>query len=263
MHEPRIGEGRERLGDDARPALVVDQEGGEQHRGDRLRHAIGDGSLIPRRRSRLVFAPSGDRHNASRAGLIPSHEQQPVTDVLEPIREQPRDQVGRLVVGRQRPEMGLTPDGREQDAHLGQPPIEGDRVVRPSDGLDAVPERLDLDRIMEEDRVAQVAQLPAGNGVDLGLVPQESPHEGGVHARIDHARASETVFAPWAYRCMSLRLRPRTRKHEESQMSRTLSLAVAAALLLIVSACSSGTATSSAPSVAAPSSCAGQRSRPE
>ena len=68
--------------------------------------------------------------------------------------------------------MRLPADRREQDPDLGEPPVEGDRILRPADGLDSVPERLRLEGIVQQQRVPEVAQRATRDGMDLGLVSE-------------------------------------------------------------------------------------------
>ena len=58
--------------------------------------------------------------------------QQALAHVLEPVGRQSRRQVGRLVVRRRDPDVRLATDRGEQDADLGQPPIERGRLARPA-----------------------------------------------------------------------------------------------------------------------------------
>src|SRR5438094_333455 len=71
---------------------------------------------------------------------------------------------------------------REQRDRLAQPAVEGARVIRPVDRIDTVPERLPVEGIMEQDRVAEVADLPSGKGVDAGLVALQESKNLGVDA---------------------------------------------------------------------------------
>jgi hypothetical protein len=80
-----------------------------------------------------------------------------------------------------RPDVRLPPERGEEDEGLGQTAIEGTRVGRPADPFEPVPERLTVVRVVEQDGVAKVAQLPPGDGVDAGLVEEESSHR----ARVD------------------------------------------------------------------------------
>jgi hypothetical protein len=66
--------------------------------------------------------------------------------------------------------MRLSPDRREQHADLGETSVEATRVRRPLDRLDPVPERFGLGGVVEQDRVAQVAQGAAGDRMHLGFV---------------------------------------------------------------------------------------------
>ncbi len=52
--------------------------------------------------------------------------------------------------------------------------------------LEPVPERLPLDRIVEKDRVAQVTQVAARDGVDARLVQEQTPHRGVIE--VGHRR---------------------------------------------------------------------------
>ena len=75
----------------------------------------------------------------------------------------------------------------EGRAGLGQPPIEGGRLARPAQRLQAVPERLRVERVEEQERVAEVAQLAARDGMDLRLVERAG---GGRVGGVDRGRAS-------------------------------------------------------------------------
>ena len=77
---------------------------------------------------------------------------------------------------RRGPDVRLAAERREQDQRLGQAPVEGVGVGRPADRLEAVPERLRIARVVEEEAVAEVAQLAARDRVDLRLVEQEPAH---------------------------------------------------------------------------------------
>ena len=84
--------------------------------------------------------------------------------------------------------MWLAPDRGEEHETLGQAPVEGVRVLGPADGLDAVPERLVLERVVEQDRVPEVAQVPARRRVHLRLVEEHPAHRVGVDVGRAHAR---------------------------------------------------------------------------
>ena len=44
--------------------------------------------------------------------------------------------------------------------------VEGIRVGRPADGLEAIPERLRVVRVVEQEGIAEVAELATGHRVD-------------------------------------------------------------------------------------------------
>ena len=88
--------------------------------------------------------------------------------------------------------MRLATDRREQDADLGQPPIERGRLARPARAFDAVPERLRVDRVMEEQRIAEIAELAPRDRVDLGLVPEQAAQRVAVDRRCHDVGPSET-----------------------------------------------------------------------
>ena len=85
-------------------------------------------------------------------------------------------------------------DRGEQHEDLGQPPVERGGVVRPAQPLEPVPERLALDRVVEQDRVAEVAQVAARDGVDARLVQEQAPHGGGIERRGSRSAASGSVI---------------------------------------------------------------------
>ena len=128
----------------------------------------------------------GGRRDAPARGSASSH-QVARAHVAEPVRLEPRDEVGRRIVERRRPDVRRPADRGEQHEDLGQAPVEGGRVVRPAQPLEPVPERLALDRVVEQDRVAEVAQVAARDGVDPRLVEEQATHRGGV----DRSRGSD------------------------------------------------------------------------
>ena len=164
------------------PPRGVDVEGVEQHLDDAAaalgrRRPAQPGQPLDRdpgrhRRRRGERRRDGidERHHAARA------------HVAEAVGRQAGDEVGRGIVGRRRPDVRLPPDRREQHEHLGQAPVEGVRLGRPADPLEPVPERLGLDRVVEQDRVAEVAQVAARDGVDPRLVEEQPTHR----RRVDH-----------------------------------------------------------------------------
>ena len=76
----------------------------------------------------------------------------------KPLAMNRADEVGRRIVERRRPDVRPPTERREQHEHLGQPPVEGTGFDRPAQPFEPVPERLRVDRIVEQDRVAEVAQ---------------------------------------------------------------------------------------------------------
>jgi hypothetical protein len=68
--------------------------------------------------------------------------------------------------------MGLPSDRGELDGDLGQTSIEGGWIRRPADRLHAVPEGFAFERVVEEERIAEVAQDPSGDGVHLRLMTE-------------------------------------------------------------------------------------------
>ena len=103
-----------------------------------------------------------------------------------PLASSRLDQVRRRIVERRRPDVRRPADRGEQHEDLGQALVERRGVVRPAQPLEPVPERLALDRVVEQDRVAEVAQVAARDGVDARLVEEQSTHHGG----IDRVRGS-------------------------------------------------------------------------
>jgi hypothetical protein len=61
---------------------------------------------------------------------------------------------------------------REQHPDLGQSPVETSPIGRPADGLGTVPERLGFVGIVQQQCIAEVAQRPARDRMDLRLVAE-------------------------------------------------------------------------------------------
>src|SRR6185436_2622069 len=99
----------------------------------------------------------------------------------EPVRLEPLDQIVRLVADRRGPDVRSASEAREQHQRLRQAAVEGIGIGRTAQALEAVEERIELGRIRDEDRVAQVTQLATRQGVYLGLVEQQSSHRRAVH----------------------------------------------------------------------------------
>ena len=100
--------------------------------------------------------------------------------VREAVGVKPRNEVGRPVVERRRPDVRLSPERRKEDESLGQATIERVGADRPADGLEPVPERLAVRWVMQQDRVAQITELPPGRGVDLRFVEKQPAQRRGV-----------------------------------------------------------------------------------
>ena len=112
----------------------------------------------------------------------------------------------------------------------------GTGLDRPAEPLEAVPERLRFDRIVEQDRVAEVAQVAARDGVDPRLVEQQPAHR---RRRRSWRRATIPAAAAWR------RTPAATIALEEDRMSRRM-LAWLGGIALILAACSSGGSAASA-----------------
>ena len=108
--------------------------------------------------SAAVAAPTD-----ARAAAVPSAAtmSRPSPAYSKPLACSRVGQVRRLVVRRRHPDVGLTGGRREPDGRLGQTAVEAIRVARPAHGLQAVPERLRVDRVEEQDGVAEVGQPAA------------------------------------------------------------------------------------------------------
>ena len=148
-------------------------------------------------------------------------------EIREAIRFEPRHEVGRRVVERRGPDVRAPAERREEHEHLGQTPVEGSWVSRPTDALEPVPERLGFDGIVEQERVVEVAQIATRDGMDARLVEEEAAHR----VDVDHV-AVETDPAQRSYL-------PREHvRSEEEGMSRRM-LAWLGGIALVAAACSS------------------------
>ena len=163
--------------------------------------------------SRSIETPSGIGPAAAvTAGSRCGQEHQVAhAHVAEPVGLEPAGQVRRRIVEGRRPDVRRPADRGEQHEDLGQALVEGPGVVRPAQPLEPVPERLALGRVVEQDRVAEVAQVATRDGVDARLVEEQSTHHGGVDRvrgfrfggeRIGHRRhlsRDETCARPESY----------------------------------------------------------------
>ena len=173
MDEPRVAERGEGFREDARSPVRSDVERLEEHGHDRGRR-VGRGrpGHAVETLHRDIGRDRPRRERGARPVRAAGDQQQPVADDLEAVGREARDQVGWFVMRRRRPNVRLAADRREHDSDLGEPTVERDGVGRPADRLDAVPERLGLLGVVQKDRVAEVAQRAAGDGVDLSLVAE-------------------------------------------------------------------------------------------
>ncbi len=130
---------------------------------------------MPARRSTVTPAGRPSPGVASRDRVREGH-QVAQAEIAEPIGKESRDEVGRRIMERRRPDMGLPAQGAEDHQDFGQPPVERGRVVGPADGLEPVPEGLGLGLVVEEDGFAEIAQIPTRDRVDPGLVEHEPAH---------------------------------------------------------------------------------------
>jgi hypothetical protein len=118
------------------------------------------------------------------------------THVAKAAGDEPGRQVGGRIVERRCPHVRPTTQRREQHEHLGQPPIEGTGLDRPAQPFETVPEQLRVGWIVEQDRVPEVAQRPARDGVHARLVEQQPMHRPG----IDPAGRARVVRGPGRHR---------------------------------------------------------------
>ena len=176
-----VGEGRVRergrcLGLDTGATRVFDAEGIAQHGhdvGEHGRRPIAGPATEPFQADLRPVLAAGAGPGRFRVGHD-HHAARP--DVLEPVRDQAIDEVHRRVVQWRRPDMRLASDRGEQDEGLGQAAIERIGLDGPAQRLQAVPERFGVGRIVEQDRVPEIAQLATRHGVDAGLVREQSAH---------------------------------------------------------------------------------------
>ena len=134
--------------------------------------------------SRSIVTPGGGGAVAACAGGIGVDQRHHAarTHVPEAVGRQPGHEIGRRVVGGRRPDVRLSPDRGEEDEDLGETPIEGVGLGRPADPLEPVPERLGLDRVVQQDRIAQVAQVAVRDRVDPRFMEEQATHR----RRVDH-----------------------------------------------------------------------------
>jgi hypothetical protein len=117
-------------------------------------------------------ANAGNRRRRHGKGRIEGH-QEPATEVLEAVGEEAGRQVGRLVEAGHRPEMRDPIETGEQGERLGQATIELRRRLRPRHARQPVPERLPVGFVIQEDGVAEIADLAPDQGVRPCLVPRQ------------------------------------------------------------------------------------------
>ena len=188
------------------------------------------------RRSRPAGEPvdaATPRDRSTRAMTIPA----PMS--AKPVGEEPGDEVGRRVVGRRRPDVRLPAERREQDEHLGQAAVEGVRLGRPADRREPVPERLRVDRIVEQDRHRR--DRAARDRARRGPAPRAAA-AGASPRRIDIDRHGRTRYPrktvrPGDASVGRAETDPATRR---SPMHRRPLVTLAAGAVLVLAACSSG-----------------------
>ena len=260
VREPRIAEGRHGLGGDRGAARLPDPEGVEQHPDD-----VVGGQL--RRVGRRCRARRSMAVSASRAGP----------------RGRPRARSSvRAIISRPLP-MSSNPFASSLASrsagsscggasHMcGWRPIEANRIPTSASrrskaagslgqqiALEPVPERLRIERVVEQQRVAEVAQLPPGDRVDLRLVPEQATERGGV----DRGRHAARHFRNRPDRAQRRRRgadADSARKLEDAMSRRlmpVLAIAITAALVpgrrAAASTAPTGAASSPAPAEATP-----------
>ncbi len=203
-----------------------------------------DRSITERRRG-----SSADRRRAARAGstsALASSSPSPTSS--NPFAISRAIEVGRLIVRRQRPEVRLPPDRREQHADLGEPPVEARRVRRAtgSPRCGSRTARARPDRGEAAHRRGHAAFVPGSRGPRPRGATAGARRPASIRGR---APSSPALMKPSgtqrAYRRQVHReVHPGYGDTRRSRCPGPFHLAVAAALLLIVSACSSsGTAT--------------------
>lgn len=99
--------------------------------------------------------------------------------VLEAVCFQSIGQVGWLVEARDRPHVRKPVEAGEQRQCLGEPSVKRGGLRRPGDASDAVPERLAVGRVVEQDGIAEIANLAADEPVRARLVPRQPANVGG------------------------------------------------------------------------------------
>ncbi len=176
VREGRVLERGRDLPADARPHRLLDVEGAAQDRGDVVDRRV---RRRPARRVQPLQAdlgPVASRRTGQRPVAIGQDHDAAHAHVAEPVRDQPRDEVRRLVERGRGPDVRLPAERREQDQGFRQAAVEGVGIAGPAEALEPVPEGLRLVRVEQQQAVAHVAQLAAGGRVDARLMDQEAAH---------------------------------------------------------------------------------------
>ena len=204
---------------------------------------------MPASRSTVTPSRERSRDRLARRPRIREGHQVALAEVAETVREQSRDEVAGRIMERRRPDVRLPAQGGEDHQDLGQPPVEGCRVVGPANALEPVPERLGLGLVVEEDRIAQIAQVAARDRVDPGLVEHQPTHRGRVddtsgYVATWRARHAGTIARPKPGHRQG-RTQPRNdsdtpnKPDKEIPMSHRSVAALAVSAVLMLAACSS------------------------
>ena len=143
--------------------------------------------------------PSRARRKHGAIGVEGQHQTTAVID--EVVGDEALREVDRLVVSRRRPDVGDPVETREQAVRLGQASVERRRPGRPRDPRQAVPERLAIRLVVEQDGVPEVTDDAPEQRARTRLVPGQPAHVGrrqvarsggpagrGLTRWLDHAR---------------------------------------------------------------------------
>ena len=257
--EPLIGQRHPRLGDDC-PA------GGPRRRRTRSaaprrspRRRVRASSPRPRAAARSVGpGRAADRSQRGTCRLdVPCHQQQAIADILEPVRRQTRDEVGRLVVRRRRPDVRLPADRREQRPRPrpggGRTPSGRPASGWPRRGSRTAPAR--SDRGAAASRPGRAGSRPGWHGPQPrgGVACGRSWRRSGDRARRS-SRNRPTDRRRTVRRTPDDDLGPGSTRR--THMSRTIPLRRRGRAAAHRAACSGGTASTAAPASEAPASVA-------
>ncbi len=250
--QPQLGRakrGRE-VGGEPRSSERINPEGSDEHGCDLV------GEHMPDPLGRAVMDLHGDAldrvRRSDEGARIRLDHRHATAQVVEAAGHETSPEVARLVARRRRPDVRPPVEAGEQDEQVRQARIERGRVVRQPHPGQAVPERVPVTWIVEQDRVADVPDESSTDGVGAGLVPRQEAHR--LRIEVDPAVATalardarrhdrhdrpETSLRNEAYRCAGLPPIGAWRPREEALVRQIRLVGLVSVAVLALAACSS------------------------